>query len=76
MEKVKNNLLEESEATAMVVGFIIGTAILALPNGVVQRCKAGWMDSGISWWVISSIYSFACYILCQKTSQPGYIGFK
>lgn len=44
MKKVKNNLLGESEATAMVVGFIIGTSILALPNGVVQGAKQdGWI---------------------------------
>lgn len=44
MEKVKNNLLEESEATALIVGFIIGTSILALPNGVVQDAKQdGWI---------------------------------
>ncbi len=45
MEKLKNNLLEENEATAMVVGFIIGTSILALPNGVVQEAKQdGWIS--------------------------------
>lgn len=44
MDKAKKNLLEESEATAMVVGFIIGTAILALPNAVVQDAKQdGWI---------------------------------
>ena len=44
MDKTKKNLLEESEATAMVVGFIIGTSILALPNGVVQDAKQdGWI---------------------------------
>jgi spore germination protein (amino acid permease) len=44
MDKAKNNLLEESEATAMVVGFMIGTSILALPNGVVQSAKQdGWI---------------------------------
>ena len=76
MDKAKKNLLEESEATAMVVGFIIGTSILALPNGVVQDAKQdGWI-SVISWWCISSIYSFVSYILCKKTSQSGYIGFK
>ena len=45
MDKAKKNLLEESEATAMVVGFIIGTSILALPNGVVQDAKQdGWIS--------------------------------
>jgi len=44
MEKVKNNLLDESEAIAIIVGFIIGTSILALPNGVVQDAKQdGWI---------------------------------
>ena len=44
MDKAKKNLLEESEAIAMVVGFIIGTSILALPNGVVQDAKQdGWI---------------------------------
>lgn len=44
MDKVKNNLLEERDATAIVVGFIIGTAILALPNAVVQDAKQdGWI---------------------------------
>ena len=37
-------MLEESEATAILVGFIIGTSILALPNGVVQDAKQdGWI---------------------------------
>ncbi|MBU3184684.1 GerAB/ArcD/ProY family transporter [Clostridium estertheticum] len=45
MDKAKNNLLEESEATAMVVGFIIGASVLALPNGVVQDAKQdGWIS--------------------------------
>lgn len=45
MDKAKKNLLEESEATAMVLGFIIGTSILALPNGVVQNAKQdGWIS--------------------------------
>jgi len=45
MDKAKKNLLGESEATAMVVGFIIGTSILALPNGVVQDAKQdGWIS--------------------------------
>jgi len=39
MDKTKMNLLGESEATAMVVGFIIGTSILSLPNVVVQSAK-------------------------------------
>jgi len=44
MDKTKVNLLEESEATAIIVGFIIGTSILALPNGVVQDAKQdGWI---------------------------------
>jgi spore germination protein len=44
MVKAKNNLLEESEAIALVVGFIIGTAILSLPNAVVQDAKQdGWI---------------------------------
>ena len=45
MEKVKNNLLEESECIAMVVGFITGVGILSLPNGVVQDAKQdGWIS--------------------------------
>jgi spore germination protein len=45
MDKAKLNLLEESEATALIVGFIIGTSILALPNGVVQDAKQdGWIS--------------------------------
>jgi len=44
MDKTKMNLLKESEATAMMVGFIIGTSILSLPNGVVQQAKQdGWI---------------------------------
>ena len=44
MDKEGKNLLEESEATAMLVGFIIGTSILSLPNGVVQDAKQdGWI---------------------------------
>ena len=39
MDKAKKNLLEESETTAILVGFIIGINILALPNGVVQDAK-------------------------------------
>ena len=45
MDKAKKNLLEESETTAILVGFIIGINILALPNGVVQDAKqAGWIS--------------------------------
>jgi spore germination protein len=45
MDKAKKNLLEESEATAMVVGFIIGTSVLSLPYGVVQDAKQdGWIS--------------------------------
>ncbi|MBU3114132.1 GerAB/ArcD/ProY family transporter [Clostridium lacusfryxellense] len=44
MDKAKKNFLEESEATAIVVGFIIGVNILALPNRVVQFSKQdGWI---------------------------------
>lgn len=44
MDKIKKNLLEENEATAILVGFIIGTSILALPYGVVQDAKQdGWI---------------------------------
>ncbi|MEK6263365.1 MAG: spore germination protein [Clostridium sp.] len=44
MVKVKNNLLEESEAISLLVGFIIGTSILSLPNAVVQDAKQdGWI---------------------------------
>ena len=44
MDKAKKNLLEENEATALLVGFIIGTAILSLPNAVVQDAKQdGWI---------------------------------
>ncbi|WP_291634160.1 endospore germination permease [Clostridium sp.] len=44
MVKGKGNLLEESEAIALVVGFIIGTAILSLPNAMVQDAKQdGWI---------------------------------
>ncbi|MGH4123287.1 MAG: GerAB/ArcD/ProY family transporter [Clostridium sp.] len=44
MDNVKKNLLEEGEATAILVGFIIGTAILSLPNAVVQDAKQdGWI---------------------------------
>lgn len=45
MDEKRKNLLEESEATALVVGFIIGTSILALPYGVVQDAKQdGWIS--------------------------------
>ena len=45
MYKEGKNLLEESEAIAILVGFIIGTSILALPNGVVQDAKQdGWIS--------------------------------
>lgn len=44
MDKTIKNLLEENEAIAILVGFIIGTSILALPNGVVQDAKQdGWI---------------------------------
>ncbi|MGH4120491.1 GerAB/ArcD/ProY family transporter [Clostridium sp.] len=44
MDKVKQNLLEEREAIAILVGFIIGTSILALPNTMVQAAKQdGWV---------------------------------
>ncbi|MFT5872523.1 MAG: spore germination protein [Clostridium sp.] len=44
MVKAKDKLLEESEAIALVVGFVIGTAILSLPNAVVQDAKQdGWI---------------------------------
>ncbi len=44
MDNAKKNLLEEGEATAIIVGFIIGTAILALPNAVVLDAKQdGWI---------------------------------
>ncbi|MGV8984200.1 GerAB/ArcD/ProY family transporter [Clostridium sp.] len=45
MDKSKKNLIEDSEAIAMVVGFMIGTSVLALPNGVVQDAKQdGWIS--------------------------------
>lgn len=45
MEKIKNNLLEENDAVAIIVGFIIGTGILALPNSVVIDAKQdGWIS--------------------------------
>ncbi|MBU3099089.1 MULTISPECIES: GerAB/ArcD/ProY family transporter [Clostridium] len=45
MDKVKKNFLEESETIAILVGFIIGINILALPSEVVQDAKqAGWIS--------------------------------
>ncbi|GCD12458.1 GerAB/ArcD/ProY family transporter [Clostridium tagluense] len=45
MEKVKNNLLEEVECIAMVVGFVTSIGLLSLPNGVVQDAKQdGWIS--------------------------------
>jgi spore germination protein len=45
MEKVKNNLLEDSECIAMIVGFVTSIGILSLPNGVVQDAKQdGWIS--------------------------------
>ena len=44
MAKVKNNLLEDSECIAMVVGFVTSIGVLSLPNGVVQEAKQdGWI---------------------------------
>ncbi|MGH4140179.1 GerAB/ArcD/ProY family transporter [Clostridium sp.] len=44
MDKTKKNLLEENEAIAILVGFMIGTSILALPNSIVQEAKQdGWI---------------------------------
>jgi spore germination protein len=44
MVKAKEKLLGESEAIALIVGFIIGTSILSLPNDVVQDAKQdGWI---------------------------------
>jgi spore germination protein len=48
MEKVKNNLLEEIESIAMVVGFVTGIGLLSLPNEVVQDAKQdGWISAAI-----------------------------
>jgi spore germination protein len=45
MEKVKNNLLEDIECIAMVVGFVTSVGILSLPNGVVKDAKQdGWIS--------------------------------
>ncbi|MBK5240057.1 endospore germination permease [Clostridium sp.] len=45
MEKIKNNLLEEGECIAMVVGFVTSVGLLSLPNGVVQDAKQdGWLS--------------------------------
>lgn len=45
MDKTKNNLLEESECIAIIVGFIAGVGILSLPNEVVQDAKQdGWIS--------------------------------
>ena len=45
MEKTKNNLLEEHECIAMVVGFVTSVGLLSLPNGVVQDAKQdGWIS--------------------------------
>ncbi|MBZ9686198.1 spore germination protein [Clostridium estertheticum] len=45
MEKIKNNLLEDSECIAMVVGFVTSIGLLALPNAVVQDAKQdGWIS--------------------------------
>lgn len=52
MEKLKNNLLEENDAVAIIVGFIIGTGILALPNAVAQDAK---QDAWISV-IIGGVY--------------------
>ncbi|MBU3188049.1 spore germination protein [Clostridium bowmanii] len=59
MDNVKKNLLEEGEATAMIVGFIIGTSILALPNGVVQDAKQdGWISV-----LVGGLYPFYIALL-------------
>jgi len=45
MEKVKNNLLEDNEAIAIIVGFVTSIGILSLPNGVVKDAKQdGWIS--------------------------------
>jgi spore germination protein len=44
MVKAKDKLLGESESIALVVGFIIGTGMLSLPNALVQDAKQdGWI---------------------------------
>jgi spore germination protein len=65
MDKRGNNLLEESEATAMLVGFIIGTAILSLPNSVVQDAKQdGWI--AVVFGVLQPLYIAFLAIYCAK----------
>lgn len=44
MDKSKENLLEEFEVTAILVGFMIGVGILSLPNAVAKDAKQdGWI---------------------------------
>ncbi|WP_411678639.1 GerAB/ArcD/ProY family transporter [Clostridium thailandense] len=45
MDKVKRNLLEDLDCIAILVGFITGVGILALPNAVVKDAKQdGWIS--------------------------------
>ncbi len=45
MEKLKNNLLEDMEAVSILIGFMIGVSILALPNAVTKDGKQdGWIS--------------------------------
>ncbi len=44
MDKIKNNLLEDFDCISILVGFITGVGILALPNAVAQDAKQdGWI---------------------------------
>jgi spore germination protein (amino acid permease) len=45
MDKAKNNLLKEFEVITILVGFITGVGILALPNSVTTEAKQdGWIS--------------------------------
>lgn len=45
MDKAKNRLLKEFEVISMLVGFITGVGILALPNAVATEAKQdGWIS--------------------------------
>jgi spore germination protein (amino acid permease) len=45
MDKVKNNFLEELDCISILVGFLLGVGILALPNAVTKDAKQdGWVS--------------------------------
>lgn len=61
MEKVKSNLLEDNEATALVVGFMIGVDILSIGNSLANKSmQDAWIVT-----ISGGIYPLALVFLCS-----------